>query len=139
MDELLAVVFGLVAMVALIAIYLALVGAYFLFVAPLVVCGVALYVAGDLIAGYFHRMHAVIIRRAPEFELIPPYRPGTPENGPEPAYRQYFFGPAMRDLRQVVVLGWQRGRDRVVALADRYTTTTINAPDIPAMFTWPAG
>jgi hypothetical protein len=82
-----------------IAAYVGLVIGYFVFVAPVIAAGAALYVAGDLVAGYFHRMHAVLVRRAPEFELIPPYRPGTTENGPEPAYRQYFFGPAMRDLR----------------------------------------
>jgi len=139
MGDLLAVVFGLLAIIVLVAIYVGLVGAYFVFAAPVIASAVALYVTGDLVAGYFHRMHAVVIRRAPEFELIPPYRPGTEENGLEPAYRQYFFGPALRDLRQVIVLGWQRGRGRVVTLADRYTTQTITAPRIHVLFTWPVG
>jgi hypothetical protein len=139
MGDLLAVVFGIVAVIIMVAAYVGLVGAYFVFAAPVIASIVALYVAGDLIAGYFHRMHGVVIRRAPEFELIPPYRPGTPENGPEPAYRQYFFGPALRDLRQVIVLGWQRGRGRVVTLADRYTTMMFTAPRINVVFTWPVG
>ncbi len=88
---------------------------------------------------HFHRLYAVVIRRLPEFELIPPYRPGTEENGPEHAYRQYFFGPALRDLRQVILLGWQRGQGRVVTLADRYTTQTFTAPRIDVMYTWPVG
>jgi Double-GTPase 2 len=131
--------FALVLAVLAFAAYVALVGAYFVFAAPVIACVVALYVAGDLIGGYFHRMHAVVVRRAPEFELIAPYRPGTEENGPEPAYRQYFFGPALRDLRQVIVLGWQRGRGRVATLGDRFTTQTITAPRIDRLATWPIG
>jgi hypothetical protein len=119
--------------------YVAAVIAYFVFVAPVIAAGAALYVAGDLTAGYFHRMHAVLVRRAPEFELIPPYRPGTEENGPEPAYRQYFFGPAMRDLRQIIMLGWQRDRDQVLTFGDRFTTWTITAPPLPTLATWPVG
>jgi hypothetical protein len=131
--------FALVLAIAAIAAYIAVLGAYFVFAAPVIICVVALYVTGDLIAGYFHRMHAVVVRRAPEFELIAPYRPGTEENGPEPAYRQYFFGPALRDLRQVIVLGWQRGRVRVATLGDRYTTQTMTAPRINVLATWPIG
>ena len=131
--------FGIVGVILAIALYIAGVCAFFVFLAPLIVCLAGLYVAGDLVAGYFHRMHAVVIRHLPEFELIPPYRPGTEENGPEPAYRQYFFGPALRDLRQVIMLGWQRGQGRVVTLADHCATQTFTAPRIDVMFTWPAG
>ena len=134
-----AAVFGILLMIVLAAAYLALVAVYFVFAAPVIAIAAALYVAGDLIAGYFHRIYAVAIRRAPEFELIPPYRPGTTENGPEPAYRQYFFGPALRDLRLVVILGAQRGRTRVATFADRITAWTITAPRIPVLFTWPIG
>ena len=131
--------FEVAVIVLAVAGYVALVIGYFVFVAPVIAAGAALYVAGDLVAGYFHRMHAVLVRRAPEFELIPPYRPGTTENGPEPAYRQYFFGPAMRDLRQITMLGWQRGRARGVTLWDRFITWTITAPSLPVLVTWPVG
>ena len=75
-----AVAFGILLIIILAAAYLGLVAVYFVFAAPVIAIAAALYVAGDLIAGYFHRIYAVAIRRAPEFELIPPYRPGTTEN-----------------------------------------------------------
>ena len=37
------------------------------------------------------------------------------------------------------MLGWQRGRGRVVTLADRYTTMMFTAPRINVLFTWPVG
>jgi Double-GTPase 2 len=99
--------------------YLAVVIAFFVFVAPVIAGLAALYVAGDLVGGYFHRLHAVLVRQDARFYVQLPYVPGTPENGPEPAYRQYFFGPAIRDLRRIVTLGWQRARQRVPVLARR--------------------
>jgi Double-GTPase 2 len=135
MEDFFILLLGALAIVA----YIACVCAFVVFVAPLVAAAAALYVAGDLAGGYFHRMHGVLARRTPEFELIPPYRPGTPENGPEPAFRQYFFGPAMRDLRQIIQLGWQRARYRVTSHAARFTAWTFTAPPVPVLFTWPAG
>jgi hypothetical protein len=130
-----------IALLAILAIagYAALVVLFLIFVAPFIALGVAIYVAGDLVGGYFHRMHGVLVRRAPEFQLIAPYRPGTPENGPEPAYRQYFFGPAMRDLRQVVTLGRQHAQRRVQAHADRFTGWGFTSPPVSALVTWPTG
>lgn len=135
----LAAVLGILLIAVLAAVYLGLIVAYFVFAAPVIAAAAALYVAGDLVAGYFHRIHAVVIRRAPEFELVPPYRPGTQENGPEPAYLQYFFGPALRDLRQIIILGAQRGRTRVATFADRITMRTITNPRVPVLYTWPVG
>ena len=45
--------FGIVAVIIMVAAYVGLVGAYFAFAAPVITSIVALYVAGDLIAGYF--------------------------------------------------------------------------------------
>jgi hypothetical protein len=133
---------GLIEVIAaglVIAAYCALIVAYFVFAAPVIGGIAALYVAGDLVAGYFHRTHAVLVRHDPRFQVIPPYQPGTPGNGPEPAYRQYFFGPATRDLRQVIITAWQRGRARTVTHASRFTSATLTAPVIPVLFSWPAG
>ena len=121
-----------------IAAYCAAVGAFLVFVGPFVAAATALYVAGDLIGGYFQRARAVL-RRELEFQLVPPYRPGTAENGPEPAYRQYFFGPALRDLRQIVTLGRQRAEGRCRAHGDRFTGWGFSTPPVPVMFSWPAG
>ena len=139
MDDLFDGTLGFLFGCLLILVYIASVLAYFVFVAPVIAAGAAVYAGGDLVAGYFHRLHAVVVRHQPEFELIPPYRPGTAENGPEPAYRQYFFGPALRDLRQVVMLGEQRARARVETHADRINTSTFTAPRISVIFTWPIG
>jgi len=132
-------IFVLVLAALAIAAYVAGVIAFLVFVAPFVAAGAALYVIGDLVGGYFHRGYGVLVLQTPEFQLIAPYRPGTPENGPEPAYRQYFFGPAMRDLRQIIMLGRQRARYRTTSHADRFTGWTFTDPPIPVMFTWPAG
>jgi hypothetical protein len=99
--------------------YLAVVIAFFVFVAPVIAGVFAVYVAGDLVGGYFHRLYAVLVTHDARFYVQLPYVPGTPENGQEPAYRQYFFGPAVRDLRRIVTLGWRRARERVPVLARR--------------------
>jgi hypothetical protein len=106
-------------------------------VAPLLIVTAAVWVAGDVAGGYFYQLHAMVVRRAPEFQRIPPSPPFTEENGPgEPAYRQYFFGQAMRDLRQVIVLGWERGRHRVLARGSQFTARTLTESEYPRL-TWP--
>lgn len=135
MEDLFLLGLGILAFLA----YVGCVVAFFIFVAPFIAAGTALYVAGDLVVGYFQRMHGVITRRGPEFALIAPYRPGTPENGPEPAFRQYFFGPALRDLRQIVMLSRQHAQHRVVSHAARFTGWGFTTPPLPVFVTWPAG
>ena len=115
----------------------AAVAAYFVFVAPFVVTAVALYITGALVVCYFQGMHGILVRRKPELEVIPLYRPGMPENGPEPAYRQYFFGPAMRDLRQITIITWQHSRTLVRTHATRFTALTVTAPALPVAITGP--
>ncbi|WP_328967413.1 TRAFAC clade GTPase domain-containing protein [Streptomyces sp. NBC_00239] len=44
----------------------------------------------------------VLHLRTPEYEVIAPYRP---QDEPVPAYRNYFLGQALRDVRQLTVLG----------------------------------
>lgn len=117
-------------------VYIALVVGYGVFVAPFVATGMALYVMGVLTGGYAQVLHGVLVARTPEFELIAPYRP---EDEPEPAYRQYFFGPALRDLRQVIMLTWQRSRARTARWATWITATLITDPRWPVLVTWPVG
>ncbi|MFI8962601.1 hypothetical protein ACIGO8_10825 [Streptomyces sp. NPDC053493] len=76
----------------------------------------ALGLVGELLWRYGRLVVGVTRRRTPEFETIPRHRP---EDEPEPAYRVYLFGPAARDLRQIVTLGarmWGR------AVGDRFRT-----------------
>lgn len=134
--ELVRRLFGLLVSVLLAVAYVSSVAAYFVFVAPLVATAAALYVVGDLAVGYFQWVHGVLVRRAPELEVVPP---SVPRNDPEPAYRQYFFGPAMRDLRQIIILAWQRGRTRVATQAVRFTALTLTASARPVAITWPVG
>jgi hypothetical protein len=131
--------FYLVAVALAVAAYVAFLAVFFVFAAPFVAAAAALYVAADLVGGYFRRVHGVLTRRGPEFQLIAPYRPGTPENGPEPAYRQYFFGPAMRDLRQIILLSRQHAQHRVESHGARFTGWGFTTPPVPVLFSWPAG
>ncbi|MGW7428291.1 TRAFAC clade GTPase domain-containing protein [Streptomyces sp. NPDC054861] len=76
----------------------------------------ALGLVGELLWRYARLVVGVTRRRTPEFETIPPHRP---QDEPVPAYRNYFFGPAARDLRQLLTLGPRvYGR----AVGDRFRT-----------------
>jgi hypothetical protein len=124
MDDLLE----LVADLAVIALCIA--------VAPLLIVGAAAWVAGDVVGCYFYQLFAMVVRRAPEFQRIAPYVSLTEDGPGEPAYRQYFFGPAMRDLRQVIVLGWERGRHRTLARGSQFTARTLTESEYSRL-TWP--
>ena len=117
--------------------YAGLVVLFFVFVGPFIAAATALYVAGDLAGGYFVQMHGVLARRATQ--AVSPYRPGTPENGPEPAYRQYFFGPALWDLRRIITLSWERARHQVTSHATRFNRWTFTAPPVHVLASWPTG
>ncbi|MFJ3308169.1 hypothetical protein ACIPSA_34795 [Streptomyces sp. NPDC086549] len=62
----------------------------------------ALALVSELAWRYGRVTVGVLHRRTPEFVTIPPYRPADDE---VQAHRNYFFGPATRDLRQLVTLG----------------------------------
>ncbi|MER6996721.1 hypothetical protein [Streptomyces sp. NPDC000410] len=62
----------------------------------------AIGLVGELVWRYGRLLVGVLHRRTPEFETIPPHRP---QDEPVPAHRNYFFGPAVRDLRQLLTLG----------------------------------
>jgi hypothetical protein len=120
-----------------IVVYAGLVVLFLVFVGPFIAAATALYVAGDLAGSYFAQMHGVLARRAAQ--AVSPYHPGTPENGPEPAYRQYFFGPALWDLRHIITLSWERARYQVTSHAARFSRWTFTAPPVHVLASWPTG
>ncbi|MCM2422612.1 hypothetical protein [Streptomyces sp. RKAG293] len=69
--------------------------------APVLVLGQALVLVAVLMNNHRQVVHGVIRLRTPKFETIAPYLPATEA---EPAFRQYFFGPATRDLHQIATL-----------------------------------
>lgn len=111
MEDLIGGIVVIALVLAAIAAYLAAAAAYTVFVAPFIVVGSALFYAGGLAVSYGSTLHGVLTR-APAHEVLPRYRPED-EPAEHPAYRQYFFGPATRDLRQVLMIAWPRCRDQV--------------------------
>ncbi|MFE2886351.1 hypothetical protein [Streptomyces sp. NPDC059272] len=96
--------------------------ALYLVVAPFIAVGRALGLTARLLSLHGRVLVGVVHRRTPEYQVpnLPPYRP---DNEPEPAYRQYFHGPATRDLRTVCLLTASRFRRTV---ADAFTSTTLH-------------
>lgn len=93
----------------------------FLAVAPTIAVLRALGLTGQLLWLHGQVLVGVTHRRTPEYQhpSLPPYRP---QNEPEPAYRQYFHGPATRDLRTACLLTAGRFRRTV---ADSFSSTTV--------------
>lgn len=81
------------------AVYLALLLLYLLFV-PVIAALRGAALVSELLWRYCQLLNGVLRLRTPEFVTIPPYRPTD-----ERAHRNYFFGPATRDLRQLVTQG----------------------------------
>ncbi len=77
------------------AVYLALLLLY-LVIAPAIAALRGLALVSELLWRYFQLLNGVLRLRTPEFVTVPPYRPAD-----ELAHRNYFFGPATRDLRQL--------------------------------------
>jgi hypothetical protein len=115
-------------------VFLAVGGIALLAIAPLLMIGAAAFVSGDLIGGYFRQLYRVL-RRVPRYQAIPPYRPGTTENGTEMAYRQYFYGQATRDLRQAIEGSRERALDRVPEHAENLTASTWSESE-HRLLTW---
>ncbi|MFE0516230.1 hypothetical protein [Streptomyces sp. NPDC058964] len=76
--------------------------AVYLAVAPVIVALRALALVSELAWRYGGVAVGVLHRRTPEFVTIAPYRPAEED---VQAYRNYFYGPATRDLRQLATLG----------------------------------
>ncbi|MFB6519824.1 hypothetical protein [Streptomyces sp. NPDC056401] len=117
------------------ALYLLGLGAFLPFVPVIAVLrGLALVM--QVLAGYGRTVVGVVHRRTPEFQTIPPYRP---QDEQVKAYRNYFFGPASRDLRQILVL---ERRSYVTTVGDSFravTTRQFTAPAHNRAFTVPYG
>ncbi|MFJ2585021.1 hypothetical protein [Streptomyces sp. NPDC087538] len=75
-------------------------GAYLPFV-PVIAALRGLALVVQLLTRHGQALVGVMYRRTPEFRTLPPYRPQDEE---VKAYRNYFFGPGFRDLRQLLTL-----------------------------------
>ncbi|WP_405973372.1 hypothetical protein OG496_31690 [Streptomyces sp. NBC_00988] len=115
------------------AAYLALLLLY-LFVAPVIAAlrGVAL--VSQLLGRYCQLLNGVLRLRTDEFVTVPPYRPAD-----ELAHRNYFFGPATRDLRQLLTQGRRLCVRTVTDAYRRVTTDQFTAPSMNRAFSIPYG
>lgn len=117
------------------ALYLLGLGAFLPFV-PVIAALRGLALVMQVLAGCGRTVVGVVHRRTPEFQTIPPYRP---QDEQVKAYRNYFFGPASRDLRQILVL---ERRSYVTTVGDAFravTTRQFTAPGHNRAFTVPYG
>ncbi|EST20597.1 TRAFAC clade GTPase domain-containing protein [Streptomyces roseochromogenus] len=106
------------------AVYLALLLVYLVFAPAIAVLRGAALVS-ELLWRYGQLLNGVLRLRTPEFVTIPPYRPAD-----ELAHRNYFFGPATRDLRQLLTQGW---RLYVRTVNDAYRRVTARQFTAPSM------
>ncbi|MFD8385612.1 hypothetical protein ACFV2X_45070 [Streptomyces sp. NPDC059679] len=106
------------------ALYLALLLLYLLFVPAIAALRGAALVS-ELLWRYCQLLNGVLRLRTPEFVTIPPYRPAD-----ERAHRNYFFGPATRDLRQLLMQG---RRSYVRTVTDAYRRVTADQFTAPSM------
>lgn len=129
------IIYALLILMAVV-LYAAALIAFAVFLAPFIAAGMALFIMARWLAGYIWVVHGVIFVRSPEFQTIPPYRP---EDEDEPAYRQYFFGPAIRDLRQVITLSVRHSRDMVQDRGQWVISTFFTAPSFTPLAAIPLG
>ncbi|MFJ6466545.1 hypothetical protein ACIQM0_37000 [Streptomyces sp. NPDC091387] len=90
----------------------------------------------QVLSGYGRTLVGVVHRRTPEFRTLPPYRP---QDEAVKAYRNYFYGPALRDLRQLITL---EGRSYARTVGDSFGAVTSRqfvAPARHRAFTVPYG
>ncbi|MFE9389201.1 hypothetical protein [Streptomyces sp. NPDC006784] len=115
----------IVAYVVIPVLYLALLAVFLLF-APLLAALRALAFVMQLLRGHLELLIGVLYRRTPEFRTLPPYRPQDEE---VKAYRNYFFGPGSRDLRQLATL---ERRSYAAAVGDAFRDVTARQFTSPA-------
>ncbi|MFW6723497.1 TRAFAC clade GTPase domain-containing protein [Streptomyces sp. MAR4 CNY-716] len=112
----------------------------YLFIAPFIAALRALALVSELVWRYFRLLNGVLRLRTPEFVTIPPYRPTE-----ELAHRNYFYGPATRDLRQLLTQGRRlyartiADAFRAVSAAQFTAPTTHRAVSVPYGLTLCAG
>jgi hypothetical protein len=125
----------IIAYVLIPVLYLAALSVY-LPVAPVIAALRGLALVMQLLTGHIRLLAGVLHRRTPEFQALPPYRPQDEE---VKAYRNYFFGPGFRDLRQVLIL---ERRSYVRTVGDSFravTTRQFTAPTRSRAITVPYG
>lgn len=115
------------------AVYLALLLLY-LFVAPFIAALRALALLSELVWRYARLLDGVLRRRTPEFVTLPPYRPAE-----ETAHRTYFYGPATRDLRQLLTLGRRLYVRTVADACRRVAAAQFTAPTVHRAVSVPYG
>lgn len=106
-------------------VFLAGLAAYVPFV-PFIAALRALALVMQILTGYGRTLVGVVYRRTPEFRTLPPYRP---QDERVKAYRNYFFGPAFRDLRQLLTL---ERRSYVTTVGDSFRAVTSRQFVAPA-------
>ena len=104
------------------AAYLALLLLYLL-VAPAIAALRGAALISEQLWRYCQLLNGVLRLRTPEFVTIPPYRPAE-----ELAHRNYFFGPATRDLRQLITQGRRLYVRTVTDAYRRVTARQFTAP-----------
>jgi hypothetical protein len=97
-------------------VFVALMG--FLLAAPAILL-IGLYYAGKTIVGYVVVLAEALGLRADKAVPVPVPPPARTKDGAEPAYPQYLFGPAIRDLRGALSAGAVAVRERLEADYDR--------------------
>lgn len=107
------------------ALYLVALGAFLPFV-PVIAALRGLALVVQVLARYGRTLFGVVYRRTPEFQTLPPYRP---QDEQVKAYRNYFFGPAFRDLRQLLTLA---RRSYATTVGDSFRAVTSRQFVAPA-------
>lgn len=115
------------------AAYLVLLLLYLL-VAPVIAVLRGAALISELVWRYFQLLYGVLRLRTPEFVTVPPYRPSD-----ELAHRNYFFGPAVRDLRQLLTLGRQLFIRTVTGAYRQVTARQFTAPSTHRAVSVPYG
>ncbi|GAA1961284.1 hypothetical protein GCM10009838_17310 [Catenulispora subtropica] len=126
----------MVVVLAGIALYCVAVIFFATTVAPFLIGATALAFVGRVLVAHGQ----VLLRRMsnPDPAARDP-RGYPPDQEPEPAYRQYFFGPALHDLRRVVTEGAMAGAQLFRDWGSAITTRMFTAPDLSPLVTWPIG
>ncbi|NGN63558.1 hypothetical protein G5C51_06515 [Streptomyces sp. A7024] len=119
-----------------IILYIGLLAAYVIFIAPFVAAGWGLYHVGELIVRHCGQLHGVTRVRTAAYVTVPPHRP---EDEDQPARRQYFLGPAQRDLRQLITLTWREGVRRTTDRGRWTYGRLLGEQGDEAVWRWPAG
>ncbi|MCX5393750.1 hypothetical protein [Streptomyces sp. NBC_00094] len=125
----------IVAFVLIPVAFLAGLAAFLPFV-PLIAALRGLALVMQLLARFGATLIGVVYRRTPEFRTLPPYRPQDEE---VKAYRNYFYGPGFRDLRQLLTL---ERRSYVTTVGDSFRAVTsrqFTAPGVTRAVTVPYG